>query len=223
MSERAVALLSGGMDSAVAAAWARREGYGLITLAVDYGQRHRVELSAARVVADWLSAGEHLVLAVDLRAVGGSALTDEIDVPAAGASEGIPPTYVPARNTLLLALALGLAEARGAAAVVIGCNRIDYSGYPDCRPEFIEAFDRLARVATRAGVEGHAPRILAPLIDLPKAGIVKLGAELGVPFEKTVSCYRPRSDGCACGACDACHLRRAGFAAAGMPDPTVYC
>ena len=219
----AVALLSGGMDSAVAAAWAQREGgFTLVTLTVDYGQRHRVEIGAAGRISGWLGAAEHIVIRADLRAAGGSALTDEIDVPKAPGGDEIPITYVPARNTVLLALALGVAEARGATALVIGANRVDYSGYPDCRPEFLEAFQHVADVGTRAGVEGRAPQVLAPLIDLPKSGIVELGARLGVPFEETVSCYDPSGDGRACGACDACRLRRAGFRTAGLPDPTRY-
>lgn len=210
------------MDSAVAAAWARDQGFSLVTLTVDYGQRHRIELEAAREISRWLGAAEHVVLAVDLRAVGGSALTDGIDVPRGGGTAGIPATYVPARNTVLLALALGLAEARGAEAIVIGVNRIDYSGYPDCRPEFLEAFARVAEAGTKAGVEGRAPRVLTPLIDLSKAGIVKMGTGLAVPFARTVSCYDPAPTGGACGVCDACRLRRKGFLEAGVADPTEY-
>jgi 7-cyano-7-deazaguanine synthase len=218
-AEVAVALLSGGMDSAVAAAWARREGYALLALTVDYGQRHRVEIEAARRVARWLAVREHIVLGIDLRQVGGSALTADLPVPLGGAAEGIPATYVPARNTLFLALALGLAEARGAQAIVIGVNQVDFSGYPDCRPEFLAAFARLAEVGTRAGTLGHAPRILAPLLELPKEEIVRLGGQLGVPFGDTVSCYDPGPGGRPCGACDACRLRRKGFQGAGMADP----
>jgi len=210
------------MDSAVAAAWARREGYEVVALTVDYGQRHRVELEAARRIAAWLPVREHVELALDLRPVGGSALTSGAAVPKDGPSGGIPATYVPARNTLLLALALGLAEARDASALVIGANRIDYSGYPDCRPEFLAAFQRVAELGTKAGVEGRAPRLLAPLLDLSKAGIAKLGAGLDVPFAWTVSCYDPDVDGRACGACDACRLRRKGFRDAGIADPTEY-
>ena len=217
----AVVLLSGGMDSAVAGAWARAEGYAILALTVDYGQRHRVELEAARRVARWLGAREHVELRVDLRAVGGSALTGEIPVPRGGPGEGIPVTYVPARNTLFLALALGLAEARQAGAIVIGANRIDFSGYPDCRPEFLAAFARVAETGTKAGVEGRAPRLLAPLLDLSKEEIVRLGHRLGVPFADTVSCYEPDPEGRPCGACDACRLRRKGFAAAGMIDPAA--
>jgi 7-cyano-7-deazaguanine synthase len=207
------------MDSAVAAAWARREGYEPLALTVDYGQRHRVELDAARRVARWLGVREHVILTIDLRPVGGSALTGDLPVPTAGSEGGIPATYVPARNTLFLALALGLAEARGAEAIVIGVNRVDFSGYPDCRPEFLAAFARVAETGTRAGILGHAPRILAPLLDLPKEEIVKLGGQLGVPFGDTVSCYDPLPGGRPCGTCDACRLRRKGFRGAGMVDP----
>jgi len=216
----AVVLLSGGMDSAVAGAWARAEGYGILALTVDYGQRHRVEIDAARKVARWLGVREHVELRVDLRDVGGSALTGGIPVPR-GPTEGIPATYVPARNTLFLALALGLAEARQAGAIVIGANRIDFSGYPDCRREFLDAFARVAETGTKAGVEGKAPKVLAPLLDLSKEGIVRLGARLSVPFADTISCYDPSPDGRPCGTCDACRLRRKGFAAAGTSDPTA--
>jgi len=217
----AVVLLSGGLDSAVSAACARAEGYALVALTVDYGQRHRIEIEAARKVAKWLGVREHVELRVDLRAVGRSALTDEIPVPSGGTGEGIPVTYVPARNTLFLALALGLAEARGAAAIVIGVNQVDFSGYPDCRPEFLAAFARVAETGTKAGVEGRAPRVLAPLVDLSKEGIVRLGHRLGVPFADTISCYDPAESGLPCGVCDACRLRRKGFAAAGIADPAA--
>ena len=222
MGRTAVVLLSGGMDSAVAAARARDDGFGLVALTVDYGQRHRAELAAAQAVARALEVREHVVLRVDLRAVGGSSLTADVDVPRDGPSGGIPVTYVPARNTLFLALALGLAEARGAEAIVVGVNRVDYSGYPDCRPEFLEAFARVAATGTKAGVEGRAPRILAPLVDLSKAEIVREGIRRGVPFEATLSCYDPAPDGAACGACDACRLRKRGFEEAGAADPTRY-
>jgi 7-cyano-7-deazaguanine synthase len=210
------------MDSAVAAAWARDRGWRILALTVDYGQRHRAELEASRAVGRWLGVDEHLILEVDLRPVGGSALTGELDLPRDTPTGQIPVTYVPARNTLFLALALGLAEARSARAVVLGVNRVDYSGYPDCRPEFLDAFRRVADLGTRAGIEGRAPEILAPLIDLPKAEIVTLGARLDVPFGHTVSCYDPTSAGEACGTCDSCRLRRNGFAEAGLPDPTRY-
>jgi len=222
----AVVLLSGGLDSATCLAWARAEGFACVTLAVDYGQRHRVELAAARRVADALGAREHREVAVDLRAIGGSALTAELEVPrgrsAAAMSEGIPVTYVPARNTLFLGLALGLAETLGAADLVAGMNAIDYSGYPDCRPEFVRAFERLARLGTRAGVAGTEFRVHTPLMRLGKAGIVRLGASLGVDYSMTHSCYDPSADGLACGACDACLLRSRGFHEAGLPDPTRY-
>ncbi len=212
------------MDSAVAAAWARKEGYGLITLAVDYGQRHGIELAASEALSSALGAEEHLRIAVDLRAVGGSALTSDEPVPkgGGGSESSIPPTYVPARNTLFLALALGLAEVRDANAIVIGANSVDYSGYPDCRPEFLEAFERLGSVATRAGLAGKAPRILAPLLDLSKSEIVKEGKRLEVPFGMTFSCYDPPSDNEHCGECDACLLRKRGFGEAGVSDPTRY-
>lgn len=222
--ETAVVLLSGGMDSAVAAAWAKAEGYRIVALSIDYGQRHRRELDAAAEVARRLGASERVLLTVDLRPVGGSALVSDAPVPKhrdLGAGE-IPSTYVPARNTIFLALALGLAEARGATAIVIGANRIDYSGYPDCRPAFLRAFERLAAVATKAGVEGRPLRILAPLLDEPKAGIVRMGVALGAPFDATFSCYDPTAEGLHCGSCDACRLRRQGFREAGTADPTRY-
>jgi len=225
----AVVLLSGGLDSATCLAWARTQGFVCHTLAVDYGQRHRVELDAARRVAAVLGAASHREVKTDLRSIGGSALTAEIDVPrdrtAAEISEigaGIPITYVPARNTVLLALALGLAETLLAADLVAGMNALDYSGYPDCRPEFVRAFESLARVATRAGVGGTEYRIHTPLMSLDKAAIIRLGISLGVDFGLTHSCYDPAPDGAACGGCDACVLRRNGFLAAGIADPTRY-
>jgi len=222
----AVVLLSGGLDSATAAAWAAREGFRLAALSIDYGQRHRVELDAARGVARALGITDHVVLAVDLAAFGGSALVDPaIAVPKgrpdAEIAQGIPVTYVPARNTVFLALALALAETRGAEAIVLGVNAVDYSGYPDCRPEFLEAFARLARVATKAGVEGRPLEILAPLVSLSKAEIIRLGLELGVDYGGTTSCYDPGPDGRPCQACDSCRIRAAGFAAAGAVDPRV--
>jgi 7-cyano-7-deazaguanine synthase len=218
---KAVVLVSGGLDSATALAMAGAEGFECHALAVNYGQRHASELQAARRVAE--AAGAPLqVLQIDLRAIGGSALTDDdIDVPEDG-TEGIPVTYVPARNTIMLALALGLAEVLGASDIFIGVNAVDYSGYPDCRPEFILAFEAMANVATRAAVEGRPLRIHTPLIDLTKAEIIRRGTELGVDYSLTVSCYQADLDGRACGVCDSCRIRRAGFAAAGQPDPTRY-
>lgn len=218
---RAVVLLSGGMDSAVVLAMARAQGYACHALSVLYGQRHAVELTAARRIAALLGAVEHKVLTLDLRAIGGSALTDDIAVPETP-GEGIPVTYVPARNTMLLSLALGYAEVIGAADLFVGVNAVDYSGYPDCRPAFIEAFERLANVATKAGVEGAGLRVHAPLMKLRKADIVRAGAALGVDFAQTVSCYQADADGRACGRCDACRLRAQGFADAGVADPTRY-
>jgi 7-cyano-7-deazaguanine synthase len=222
VERRCVVLLSGGLDSATVLALARADGYACHALSVDYGQRHRHELLAAARVAASLGAAEHRVIAIDVAQFGGSALTDEeLEVPAAPTS-GIPLTYVPARNTLLLAIALGWAEVLDAEAIHIGVNAIDYSGYPDCRPAFIEQFARLAAIATRAGVEGRPVRIAAPLQHSSKADIVRRGLALGVDFALTSSCYAPDEAGSACGRCDACHLRRAGFAAAGVPDPVPY-
>lgn len=219
---RAIVLLSGGLDSATALAMARAQGLECRTLAVSYGQRHVVELAAARRISALLGAVEHREMHVDLAAIGGSALTDaSIAVPEAPTS-GIPVTYVPARNTLLLALALGWAEVAGAAEIFIGVNAVDYSGYPDCRPEFIAAFGNLARLATRAGVEGGEFQIRAPLIAMSKAQIIRSGVALGVDYGQTVSCYQANAQGEACGRCDSCRLRREGFAAAGVPDPTRY-
>lgn len=221
-------LLSGGVDSATVLAFAKSRGYETHALTVRYGQRHAVELRAARDVAVALGAVRHLVTDVDLRGIGGSALTDSsIPVPKGGAdapiAAGIPVTYVPARNTILLALALAWAEVIGAEAVFIGVNALDYSGYPDCRPEYIDAFQHMANLATKSGVEGHTQiQILAPLIDLSKREIIELGVTLGVDFGLTVSCYDPSPDGASCGACDACRLRRKGFREAGVPDPTRY-
>ena len=222
----AVVLLSGGLDSATALAWARQHGFACVTLAFRYGQRHAVELEAARRLSRTLGALEHREVAVDLRAIGGSALTADLEVPRGRAplilAREIPITYVPARNTVFLALALGLAETLGITDLVAGMNAIDYSGYPDCRPEFVTAFESLARLATRAGVEGAAFRVHAPLMRLDKAAIIRLGAALGVDFALTHSCYDPSPDGGACGACDSCRLRRSGFEAAEIADPTRY-
>jgi len=219
---RAVVLLSGGLDSATALAIARARGDECRTLAIDYGQRHRVELAAARGVSAALGALEHRELRVGLGELGGSALTDaRLAVPDRGGA-GIPITYVPARNTVFLSLALAWAEVLGADKIVIGVNAIDYSGYPDCRPEFIAAFETLARLATKRGVEGHALAIDAPLVALTKAEIIRRGVELGVDYSLTVSCYSADDAGRACGRCDACRFRREGFAAAGVRDPTRY-
>jgi len=218
---QAVVLLSGGLDSMVCAAIARERGFSVIALTVDYNQRHRVELYAARRIAADL-ADRHVVLPLDLRAFGGSALTSDIAVPKEGVGEGIPVTYVPARNTIFLSLALGLAEASGARDIFIGVNALDYSGYPDCRPEFVAEFERLANLATKAGVEGGGFQIHAPLQDMTKADIAREAARLGLDAGLSHSCYDPAPDGRACGQCDACRLRAKGFAEAGIADPTVY-
>ena len=220
--ERAVVLLSGGLDSATALAWSRERGYQCYALSVAYGQRHDAELVAAARIAKVLGAVEHRVMHVDLGSLGGSALTDTaIAVPEQG-GPGIPVTYVPARNTVLLSLALAWAEVLGASAIVIGVNAVDYSGYPDCRPEFIVAFGQLARLATKAAVEGRMLNVLAPLLTMSKSQIVREGVRLGVDYALTVSCYQADTEGRACGRCDACRLRRQGFEAAGVPDPTRY-
>jgi 7-cyano-7-deazaguanine synthase len=219
--KKAVVLLSGGMDSAVVLAIAREQGFEAHALSVRYGQRHTSELDAAVRVATLQGAAQHKTVYVDLRAFGGSALTDDIDVPEAGGA-GIPVTYVPARNTIMLSLALGWAEVLGASDLFCGVNAVDYSGYPDCRPEFIDAFERLANVATKAGVEGAGLRVRAPLLHMGKADIVREGLRVGVDFSATVSCYRADAEGRACGHCDACRLRAEGFAAAGVEDPTRY-
>jgi 7-cyano-7-deazaguanine synthase len=219
---RAVVLLSGGMDSATVLAIARAEGHECHCLTVDYGQRHRAEIAAAARVARAHGAAAHRVIALDLGAFGGSALTDRgIAVPEAP-SAGIPVTYVPARNTIFLSLALAWAEVLGARDVWFGANAVDYSGYPDCRPEYMRAFEALANLATRAAVEGARLTLHTPIIDLSKADIIRRGAALGVNFAETVSCYQAAEDGRACGRCDACRLRSAGFAAAGVPDVTRY-
>jgi 7-cyano-7-deazaguanine synthase len=219
---RAVVLLSGGLDSATVLALARAEGLDCHALSVDYGQRHRYELDAAAQLARRLGAVEHRVITIDVGQFGGSALTDPgIAVPQAP-SVGIPVTYVPARNTLMLAIALGWCEVLDAGAIHIGVNAVDYSGYPDCRPAFIEQFARLAALATRAGVEGRPPRVHAPLLHWSKADIIRRGHALGLDYALTSSCYAPDDDGGACGHCDACRLRRAGFSEAGITDPTRY-
>ena len=220
----AVVLLSGGLDSATAAAWAIDRGYRLSALSVDYGQRHRCELESARAVAEALGITDHAVIRVDLAAFGGSALVDAaIDVPKgrsdAEIGHGIPATYVPARNTVFLALAMAMAETRGAEAIVLGVNAIDYSGYPDCRPEFLDAFTKMAQLATKAGTEGKRLEIVAPLVGLSKEAIIRLGLSLGLDYGLTTSCYDPDAAGRPCGRCDSCLLRAAGFAAAGAVDP----
>lgn len=221
-SKRAVVLVSGGLDSATTLAMAREQGFECFALSFDYGQRHRCELAASDAVADSLGAAEHRTFTLDLRQFGGSALTDDaIDVPDSG-GEGIPVTYVPARNTVFLSLALAWAEVLQANDIFIGVNAVDYSGYPDCRPEFIRAFEQTANLATKAGVEGDGFTIHAPLIDLTKAEIIRTGTRLGVDYALTVSCYNPDEQGLACGRCDSCHLRAEGFAQAGLPDPTPY-
>ncbi|MFD1788386.1 7-cyano-7-deazaguanine synthase QueC [Sphingomonas floccifaciens] len=218
----AVALVSGGLDSMVSAARAREDGHRLVALSIDYNQRHQIELAAARRVAIALGAERHVVLPLDLSAFGGSALTDDIAVPKDGVGEGIPVTYVPARNTIFLSLALGWAEAIGARDLYIGVNALDYSGYPDCRPEFIAAFEQLAELATKAGVEGAPFRIRAPLQHMTKAEIVVEAARLGLDAGISWSCYDPAPGGLHCGLCDSCRLRSKGFEDAGRPDPTAY-
>lgn len=220
--KKAVVLLSGGLDSATVVAMAKAQGYSCYTMSFDYGQRHRAELQAAERVASQLGVVEHKVIGLNLNGIGGSALTDStIDVPETP-EVGIPVTYVPARNTVFLSLALGWAEVIGARDLFIGVNAVDYSGYPDCRPEFIEAFERMANLATKAGVEGQGFSIQAPLQNLSKAQIIQKGIRLGVDYAITVSCYQADDEGRACGKCDSCRLRKAGFQAAGVEDPTRY-
>lgn len=221
-NRKAVVMVSGGLDSATCLAIARDAGYECHALSFDYGQRHAAELAAAERVSEALGALEHRCMRIDLAGIGGSALTDSsIEVPEAG-GEGIPVTYVPARNTVFLSLALGWAEVLDAQAIFIGVNAVDYSGYPDCRPAFIDAFQELAELATKQGVEGHPVQIEAPLLHLSKAEIIRRGIGLGVDYSRTVSCYSADSEGRACGRCDACGLRREGFQAAGVKDPTRY-
>lgn len=226
LEKRAVVLLSGGLDSATALAMAQAEGYKCYALSVSYGQRHIAELNAAKRVANAQGAIEHRIVDVDMRAIGGSALTDDIAVPEAEADqpvdEGIPITYVPARNTIMLSVALGWAEVLGARAIFAGVNAVDYSGYPDCRPEYINAFQTMANLATKAGVEGDTIAVKTPLIDLSKGDIIRLGVQLGVDYSQTVSCYQADENGQACGRCDSCRIRRAGFEEAGIADPTHY-
>ncbi|WP_460141024.1 7-cyano-7-deazaguanine synthase QueC [Pseudomonas sp. S2_E01] len=220
--KRAVILLSGGLDSATVVAMARAQGYACYTMSFDYGQRSHAELHAAERVARDLGVIEHKVIGLNLNGMGGSALTDtSIDIPEE-AGEGIPVTYVPARNTVFLSLALGWAEVLGARDIFIGVNAVDYSGYPDCRPEFVESFERMANLATKAGVEGNGFRIQAPLQNMSKAQIIETGVTLGVDYGLTVSCYQADNSGRACGKCDSCRLRAEGFAAAGISDPTPY-
>lgn len=224
---KAVVLLSGGLDSTTTLALARWQGFSCFALSVDYGQRHKVELERARQIAAELGAIEHREVSLDLRTIGGSALTDQIEVPKdrdeKQISTGIPITYVPARNTILLGLALGFAEVVGAFDLFIGANILDYSGYPDCRPEFLDAFAQLAQLATKAGVERQARyRVQAPLLKMTKAEIIRMGVKLGVDYSKTLSCYDPDANGRACGKCDSCQLRRKGFKEAGIVDPTIY-
>ena len=222
VERKAVVLLSGGLDSATVLALARQQGYACYAMSLDYGQRHSAELVAARRVAEAQGIVEHKVMPIDLTLIGGSALTDSrIEVPEQP-GDGIPVTYVPARNTIFLSLALGWAEVLGAWDLFIGVNAVDYSGYPDCRPEYIQAFQRLSQLATRAGVEGGMFQVHTPLIDMSKAGIIQTGTRLGVDYALTVSCYTADEAGRACGRCDSCRLRAAGFAAAGVGDPTHY-
>ncbi|MDR2637087.1 MAG: 7-cyano-7-deazaguanine synthase QueC [Zoogloeaceae bacterium] len=223
MSAKAVILLSGGLDSATCLAQARAQGFSSYCLSFDYGQRHGVELDAARRVAEKGGAVEHRILKLDLAQFGGSALTDEnLAVPVSGPQPGIPITYVPARNTIMLSLALAWAEVLESRDVFVGVNAVDYSGYPDCRPEYIAAFEKMANLATKAGVEGKKLTLHTPLMHLSKAEIIRMGHELGVDYGLTISCYQADREGRACGFCDSCRLRRAGFLAAGLPDPTHY-
>ncbi|MBE2252844.1 MAG: 7-cyano-7-deazaguanine synthase QueC [Myxococcus sp.] len=226
MTKKAVVLLSGGLDSTTCLALARRDGFEPVCLSIAYGQRHHVELERARAVATAMGVKDHRVVSVELRAIGGSALTDALEVPkhddVSQVKAEIPVTYVPARNTVFLGLALGLAEVVGATDLYIGVNAVDYSGYPDCRPEFIRAFEALANVATKAGVEGARFTVHAPLSGMTKAGIIRAGLSVGVDYALTHSCYDPAADGAACGRCDSCLLRKKGFADAGVADPTRY-
>jgi len=226
MTKKAVVLVSGGLDSATTLAIARDTGYACYAMSFNYGQRHQVELESAKSVSISMGAVEHKVVNLGLDDIGGSALTDnDIDVPQTDTdeiSEGIPVTYVPARNTVFLSLALGWAEVLDAEAIFIGVNAVDYSGYPDCRPEYIEAFQTMANLATKRGVEGQLIKIETPLIDLSKAEIIQKGVSLGVDYAQTLSCYAPDKEGKACGRCDSCHLRQQGFEAANIPDPTLY-
>lgn len=220
--KRAVVLLSGGLDSATVLAIAKAEGYACHTISFDYGQRHRAELAASAVLSNKLGAVEHKVINIDLTAIGGSALTDSSIAVPEEEQEGIPVTYVPARNTVFMSIALGWAEVLEAEAIFVGVNAVDYSGYPDCRPEYITAFEKMANLATKSGVEGHPLTIATPLIDLSKQDIISRGTQLGVDYGLTVSCYQADADGRACGQCDSCRFRRQGFEQAGIADPTRY-
>ncbi|MDH5232739.1 MAG: 7-cyano-7-deazaguanine synthase QueC [Gammaproteobacteria bacterium] len=220
--QKSVVLLSGGLDSATVLAMARSQGYACYCLSFDYGQLHKTELQAAQKLASSLDAVEHKVIKLDLRTIGGSALTDENIAVPTEPTEGIPVTYVPARNTIFLSIALGWAEVLGAHDIFIGVNAVDYSGYPDCRPEYIKAYEAMAALATKAGVEGNPVRIHTPLLHYSKAEIIKMGLALGVDYEHTVSCYDADANGQACGVCDACRLRQAGFTEASVDDPTRY-
>ena len=222
MSDKAVILVSGGLDSSTVLAIAARQGYECYTLSFDYGQRHRSELDAAIRVSESMSVVEHKVIKLDLQAIGGSALTDTTIAVPERETAGIPVTYVPARNTVFLSIALGWAEVIGANKIFVGVNAVDYSGYPDCRPEYIASFEAMANLATRAGVEGNHLSIEAPLIDMTKGQIIQAGLELGVDYGQTISCYQASSDGMACGKCDSCRLRAQGFSEAGVKDPTRY-
>jgi len=219
---KAVVLLSGGLDSMTCLAMAKKQGFACYALSFDYGQRHKVELDAARVVTKQLGVKEHRTVNIDINQFGGSALTDtSLDVPTQ-VTDGIPITYVPARNTIFLSIALGWAEVLGAEAIFIGINSVDYSGYPDCRPEYINAFQTMANLATKAGVEGEIIKIETPLVDMTKSDIIRHGTQLGLDYSKTVSCYNPDEQGRACGVCDSCHLRKMGFGTAQLSDPTRY-
>jgi 7-cyano-7-deazaguanine synthase len=222
MQRKAIILLSGGLDSITVLAMAKKQGYHCYALSFEYGQRHNAELDAARTIAVEYGVVDHKIINIDLGAIGGSALTDEHIAVPTSLQEGIPVTYVPARNTLFLSFALGWAEVLGCSDIFIGVNAVDYSGYPDCRPEFIKAFQKLANLATKSGVEGHPIKIHTPLITLSKADIIKIGIELGVDYQQTVSCYSSTKSGLACGICDACRLRKKGFEEAGVPDSTRY-
>ena len=222
MSKKAVVLLSGGLDSSTVLAMAQDQGYECYTMSFDYGQRHRSELEASRKVSEVQGAKNHKIIQMDLRTIGGSALTDDMDVPEYGDEEGIPSTYVPARNTVFLSLALGWAEVLGARDIFIGANDLDYSGYPDCRPEYLQAFETMANLATKAGVEGDHFHIRAPLLSMTKADVIREGTRLGVDYGITISCYQADDEGRACGVCDSCTYRKKGFEEAGVKDPTPY-